>query len=56
MKTLIRQAVQLNKQDNATRYVFYSEGEWHVGMRLPSLVDYREFYVVEHGTAHAVCL
>jgi hypothetical protein len=56
MKALIRQGIQLNKTDKQQRYVFYSEGSWHLGVKLPTVVDYREFYVIENGSSYAVCL
>ena len=56
MKILIEQAIELNKEDNQARYVFYTEGQWRLGVRLPTLVDFPTFYVVEHRTSHAVVL
>lgn len=56
MKTLIEEAVKENLKDNQSRFVYYSEGQWRIGLRLPTLVDYKEFYIIEHGTSHAVIL
>ncbi len=56
IKSFLTQALEDNKKDNQARYVFYSEGQWRIGLRLPTLVDYKEFYVVEHGSSHAVIL
>ena len=56
LKTLLQDAIELNLQDKKQRYVFYTEGQWQMGVRLPSIVDYREFYVVENGSSYTVCL
>lgn len=56
MKKLLKQAIELNLKDNNARFVYFSEGQWRLGVRLPTLVDYKEFYVVEHGASHAVIL
>ncbi len=53
-KDMLEIAVEDNNVDHKSRFVFYSEGSWHIGLKLPKLIDYYQFYVVENGAAHAV--
>ena len=55
-KDLLNDAVEMNREDNKNRFVFYSEGSWHIGLKLPTLVDYSVFYVIEQGAAKAIQL
>lgn len=55
MEQLILDGVEYNKQDGLARYVFYIDGGWKLGLRLPTLVDFATIYVIEHGVSHAVC-